>query len=98
MPRKAQPRIIDEGHGPMQYELKPGEKMARITVKQTGARVDCLVDKCSFWVFVPAASRYVMEHELKDHYRDHRKHRHAEYAGRTLFEYVLGEDILRNGQ
>jgi hypothetical protein len=79
------------------HELKPGEKMARIEITLDGADVSCLVPGCPFWLHVPIASRTVMEHELKDYYRDHRKHRHVEYQGRTLFEYVLSPDWPKNG-
>jgi hypothetical protein len=79
------------------YELKPGEKMARITLSVGGAQVKCLVPGCEFWLHVPIASRTVMEHELKDYYRDHRRHRHIEYHGRTLYEFVLSEDWPRHG-
>jgi hypothetical protein len=79
------------------HELKPGEKMGRITVDVTGANIKCLVPGCGFYLSVPIASRSVMEHELKDYYRDHRRHRHTEYAGRTLFDFVLGPDWPTEG-
>jgi hypothetical protein len=77
------------------HELQPGEKMARITVKVSGARLDCLVPGCPFWIIVPQAQRTIMEAELKDHYKDHRKHHHMEYQGRTIFEFALDKDYPR---
>jgi len=80
------------------HYIKPGEKLARITIKASGARLDCLIDHCSFWVGVPQASRAVMEHELKQFFRDHRSHRHFEYEGRSVFEFVLDQEWPRHAE
>ena len=71
--------------------------MGRITLDVTGATLDCLVPGCTFTIKVSPASRAVMEHELKEYFRDHRTHRHAEYYGRSLFEFILGEGWPRHG-
>lgn len=79
------------------HELKPGEKMGRITIELSGATLRCLVPGCGFEIHIPPASRTVMEHELKDYFRDHRSHRHHDYVGRTLFDFELAESWPRNG-
>jgi hypothetical protein len=88
--------IVPTAPGLKVHELKPGEKMARITISPQWSKVECLVPGCEFWLHVQIASRTVMEHELKDYYRDHRKHRHIEYHGRTCYDFVLSEDWPKN--
>jgi hypothetical protein len=98
MPRpKLKPEQFTTPAGAKLYELKPGEKMGRITVSPLGTEVRCLVPGCGFWISVPIAPRSVMEREVKDYYSDHRRHRHAEYVGRTLYEFVLSPDWPRQG-
>lgn len=95
--RGEQQQTMPTPAGAKPYELKTGEKMARITVGLLGTEVRCLVPGCGFWISVPIAARSVMEHEVKDYYRDHRRHRHAEYVGRTLFDFVLSKDWPTEG-
>lgn len=73
-------------------EKKPGEKWASIVVYTMGAELRCMIPHCDFHVNVSRATVPVMVRELRDYYADHRKHRHAEYCGRTEYEETLGED------
>jgi hypothetical protein len=96
MPRqKTQASLPHDGRGPLIHELKPNEKMGRITSEATGASLKCLVPGCGFELNVPYAPRRIMEHELKDYFRDHRLHRHPEYRGKTLYEFILSESVPR---
>jgi hypothetical protein len=72
-------------------ELGKDEKIARILLDRDKGHLWCLAPDCSFYITVPSAPVHVMRAELKDFFRDHRKHRHPHFLGPTRYDEQLGE-------